>query len=183
MSMTTKGPKLSSGLGLYIWLQQMEAQCSRQLKETSVSICQLIIKHHSNIIQSETAAGPHRTLMVWLSFASSHDLVNIKWVSWNISYHQGGMLGTCCLQIFYPTLHTHFLCAAVLSQDFQLLAFLCIWQWNPSLKSLDYTRQLLWALISQLLLTSWSSSYICEIIKVYCTFWSTLQIIELSFKC
>lgn len=52
--------------------------CSRQLKETSVSICQLIIKHHSNIIQSEPAAGPHRTLMVWLSFASSHDLVNIK---------------------------------------------------------------------------------------------------------
>lgn len=47
--------------------------CSRQLKEIPVSICQLIIKHHS-----EPAAGLHRTLMVWLSFESSHDLVNIK---------------------------------------------------------------------------------------------------------
>lgn len=59
--------------------------CSRQLREISVSICQQIIKHHSDIIPSEPAAGPHRTLMVWLSFKSSHDLVNIKWVSWNFS--------------------------------------------------------------------------------------------------
>lgn len=57
------------------------------------------------------------------------------------------MTGTCFLQnSLILHLYAHFLCAAVQSQDFQLLAFLCIWQLNPSLKSLDDVRKLFWAL-------------------------------------
>lgn len=54
-----KRPKVWQQLGPQVWLEQdggtEPGTCSRQLKEISASIFQLITEYHSNLIQPETA--------------------------------------------------------------------------------------------------------------------------------
>ena len=162
----------------------MQWLCSRQLKEISVSICQLITKHHSNIIQPEPAAASHRTLMhsviLWVfSLLRSYWMSFLELVFASVWLYLGPVSSWYS---FILHLYTHFPFAAVSSQKFQLLAFLCIRQrtylWNLWMLLDNFSEPWIW----QLLLTSWSSPYICEIIKLQCAFWNTLAITELSFK-
>lgn len=89
---TAKDPELWQLLGPRVWLEQdggtVPGLGSRQLKEISASICQLITEYHSNIIQPEPA--------LWLS---SHYPTNIRWTSYNFSWHKPGCDEACFLKI------------------------------------------------------------------------------------
>lgn len=125
----SKDSVLWSQLGPHVWLEQdggtMLGPHSRQLKKISASIYQWITEHHSNVI------GPEPT--PWLSqssdweqssFPSSRYLANIRWTSYNFSWHKLGVREFAfsrCPSL--PHKHTHLFDCCFVTQNFHLLTF------------------------------------------------------------
>lgn len=108
----SKRPKVWQQLGPQVWLEQdggtEPATCSRQLKEISASICQLITEYHSNLIQPEPAPWSSQGSDWEQSFfPSSHYPVNIRSTFYNVSWHPLGYDGACLFKIVFYHKHVH----------------------------------------------------------------------------